>query len=227
MRFTQLQRALSAAVTALASTIAACSSKPASLGPGDDGGDASSGDDTGGSSNGCYSPTVPGVGRSYAPTWDAVWNEIVRTTCATEFCHAGSADFMVLLGEEQGYGAIVGVPAQGPMCAPTGLLRIAPYDAGASLLYLKITRPPCGNKMPFLPGGPTLCPADIDQIARWITCGAPDGDGGCEAGAEGTSDAAPDGADAAQDGGSAAADGASGAAGDAGVALDAAGDHGD
>jgi hypothetical protein len=120
-------------------------------------------------------------GRSYAPTYDAVWNEILHYTCAVEFCHGGSADYLQLPGESAGYAALVGVPAQGPLCAPTGLLRVDPFHPEASLMYLKVTDPPCGGKMPLNVGN--LCPADIDQIARWIACGAPNGDGGCEGGA--------------------------------------------
>jgi hypothetical protein len=120
-------------------------------------------------------------GRSYAPTYDAVWNEILHSNCAVEFCHGGSADYLQLPSESAGYIALVGVPAEGPLCAPTGLVRVAPFHPDASLLYLKVTDPPCGAKMPF--GVGNLCPADIDQIARWIACGAPNGDAGCEDGA--------------------------------------------
>jgi hypothetical protein len=123
------------------------------------------------------------VYRSYAPTYDAVWNEVLHYNCATEFCHGGGvADYLELTSEARGYASLVDAMATGPMCAPTGLKRVDPFQPETSLLYLKITSPPCGSKMPIVYGGPSgLAAGDIDQIRQWIACGAPDGDGGCAA----------------------------------------------
>jgi len=122
---------------------------------------------------------------TYAPTYDAIWNEILLHTCATEFCHAGSADYLHLYSEATGYPALVGAPAQGPLCARTGLLRVDPFHPETSLMYLKITTPPCGAKMP-LSYGCYLDAMQIEQIREGIAGGALDGDaGGSEAGVEG------------------------------------------
>jgi hypothetical protein len=137
-------------------------------------------------------PVDDGV-RTYAPTFDAVWNEILLHTCATEFCHGGSSDYLHLYSEATGYPALVGAPAEGPDCVMTKLLRVDPFHPETSLMYLKVTSPPCGNRMPFLLGSPFLCPPDVAQIRQWIACGALDGDAGCPA--EGGTDAdAVDGA---------------------------------
>jgi hypothetical protein len=69
-------------------------------------------------------------------------------------------------------------------------MRVAPFDPDASLLYLKITTPPCGVRMPagFAFSG-MLPAAQIEQIREWIACGAPYGDAGClEAAAPDASD---------------------------------------
>jgi hypothetical protein len=141
----------------------------------------------------------------YAPTYDAVWNEILLHTCATEFCHGGSADYLQLSSESTGYRSLVGAPAEGPMCATTGLLRVAPFHPERSLMYLKVTSPPCGNKMPFLPGNPSLDPCAVVQIRQWIACGALDGDAGC-AGDAGSDSGGTDAADASSEAGDSAGD---------------------
>jgi hypothetical protein len=127
------------------------------------------------------------VVHTYAPTYNAVWNEILLHTCATEFCHAGSADYLHLYSEAIGYQSLVDAAAQGPQCSKTGLLRVNPYHPETSLLYLKVTNPPCGSRMPLSYGnGVPLDAREIEQIGAWISCGALDGDAGCpvEAGAD-------------------------------------------
>lgn len=43
---------------------------------------------------------------------------------------------------------------------------ITPGSTGASLIYLKLTTPPCGNQMPY--GGPYFDNVQIARVARWI-----------------------------------------------------------
>jgi hypothetical protein len=43
---------------------------------------------------------------------------------------------------------------------------IYPGNTGASLIYLKLTTPPCGNQMPY--GGPYFDDVQIGRLARWI-----------------------------------------------------------
>jgi hypothetical protein len=120
------------------------------------------------------------VVRTYAPTYHAVYSEILAPVCGTEFCHGGASDYLELWSEDKGYTSLVGAPAQGPLCAATGLKRVDPGLPDASLVYLKITHPPCGNKMPLSYGCIGLLdPGDSEQIRQWIACGALDGDAGC------------------------------------------------
>ena len=62
--------------------------------------------------------------------------------------------------------------SHGPECGTSGLELVNPGDAGASLLYLKVTEPPCGNKMPA-EYEPYLDMRQTDQIREWIAIGAP------------------------------------------------------
>jgi hypothetical protein len=126
--------------------------------------------------------SAPGdnVVHTYAPTYSAVWNEILLHDCALEFCHGGSADYLQLSSEAIGFQSLVGAPAEGPLCSKTGLLRVDPFHPETSLMYLKITTPPCGSKMPLGYGAPVVLDSrELDQIRAWIACGALDGDAGC------------------------------------------------
>ena len=108
---------------------------------------------------------------TYAPTYSAVWGEILSPTCALVFCHAGDSDFLQLPNKEGAYASLL-APASGPQCGPTGLKRIEPGHPEQSLLYLKITQPPCGAKMPAYYVDASLDPRQIEQIRAWIAAGA-------------------------------------------------------
>ncbi len=110
---------------------------------------------------------------TYAPTYSAIWNEILQPHCAVVFCHAASADYLILPNEMGGYAALVDAAAQGPLCAPTGLLRVDPYHPETSLMYLKVTNPPCGMMMPAEGAGLPLNSRQTQQIHDWIEAGAP------------------------------------------------------
>ncbi len=111
---------------------------------------------------------------TYNPTYSAVWSEILSPRCALPFCHAGSADYLQLPNETMGYASLVNAPAAGPDCAATGLKRIDPGHPETSLLYLKVTNPPCGMKMPIAYGAPDyLDSLQVAQISKWIAAGAP------------------------------------------------------
>jgi hypothetical protein len=109
---------------------------------------------------------------TYAPTYTAVYGEVLSQSCALAFCHAGQADYLQITSKDEGYRALVNAPAQGPGCA--GLQRVDPGHPETSLLYLKITSPPCGSKMPLLYTGlsGSLDPPQVDQIGQWIEAGA-------------------------------------------------------
>jgi hypothetical protein len=100
---------------------------------------------------------------------------IIQRVCTG--CHGGSGS-LNMSSEALAYANLVGAAgagtaAMGTACGSSGLLRVTPGDALASLLYLKIrggTAPPCGNAMPR--GLPTLPAADIEAIRAWIAAGA-------------------------------------------------------
>jgi hypothetical protein len=109
-----------------------------------------------------------------------VYGEILSPNCALPFCHGGAGDYLQLATADMGYASLVGAHAQGPDCAPTGLERVNPGHPDQSLLFLKITNPPCGSRMPLLYGySGMLTDRQIDQIGQWIACGALPGGGGC------------------------------------------------
>jgi hypothetical protein len=119
--------------------------------------------------------------HTLAPTYHAIYQEVLGPTCGVEFCHGGTADYLQLWTEAEGYQSLVAAPAQGPACAPTGLQRVDPGHPETSLVYLKLTSsPPCGSRMPLeygCAGG--LDAREVEQIRGWIACGALEGDSGC------------------------------------------------
>lgn len=137
--------------------------------PGCSSGSAATGaDDAGGGA-----PADAGPPPTYAPTYSAVWKEILQPSCALLFCHGGSGDYLEFTSEAEGYDALVDAAAEGPLCESTGLQRVAPYHPEASLLYLKVTQPPCGQRMPAEGAGPPLDSRQTQQIRNWIEAGAP------------------------------------------------------
>jgi len=67
------------------------------------------------------------------------------------------------------------------------VLRVAPGDAGASMLYVKITLdasadPLYGSGMPYTAPG-SVCPDAVQTVREWIDQGAAGPSGGCDAGA--------------------------------------------
>jgi hypothetical protein len=159
-------RALPALFSSLMSLSASgCSSgSPAPENPADDA-SPSAGDGEGAADAGA-TPT-------YHPTYSAIWDEILSPTCALPFCHGGSGDYLQLSSKAIGYSSLVGAPASGPDCGATGLRRVDPGNPGTSLLYLKVTSPPCGSKMPIEYGAPEyLDSRQVAQIHDWIVAGA-------------------------------------------------------
>jgi hypothetical protein len=116
--------------------------------------------------------TAPTDTETYQPTFYGVYYEILLPSCALVFCH-GSDGYFTLSRPDHAYASLVSAPASSKECAPTGLLRIQPGSPEQSLLYLKITTPPCGERMPLqLGGGVPLEARRIDQIKTWIERGA-------------------------------------------------------
>jgi hypothetical protein len=114
----------------------------------------------------------PADAATYAPSYYAVYYEVFRKSCALLFCHAADGYF-TLATPELGYETLVDVPASSQECAATGLVRVKPGSPEQSLLYLKITDPPCGELMPLQIGGSIrLEDRRVEQIRQWIEAGA-------------------------------------------------------
>jgi hypothetical protein len=164
-----------AAAAAAALVCAACSAGSV-RGSADD---AASGDDAGVAATMVCSDVAAKTG---APTYDAVYCEILGPSCSFAYCHGGSGDFLQLGTIDLGYPSLVNAPAEGPACAPTGLKRVTPGKPYDSLMFLKFTDPPCGSRMPLSYGfSMELTRPQVDQIGQWIACGALPGDAGCPA----------------------------------------------
>jgi hypothetical protein len=104
-----------------------------------------------------------------------VYDAVIRARCAA--CHSDAPSFGGLAffpGAAMAYASLVAVPA-GPaeanLCRDSGLLRVQPGDPERSLLFLKLTQPPCGSKMP-----PAVYPqateAQVSLVRQWIADGA-------------------------------------------------------
>ncbi len=108
---------------------------------------------------------------TYAPTFTAVYGEILSPVCAGPFCHGAGNEFLLMSSKGVAYSATVGVISHGPACADSGLTIVTPGDPDASLLYLKVTDPPCGNRMPAA-YEPYLDARQTEQVRQWIATGA-------------------------------------------------------
>lgn len=105
-----------------------------------------------------------------------VFPKLVRIKCGA--CHNDAPSFGGLAffpgGPEFAYANLVGVPSgdkEGYLCAGSGLKRVEPGDPDKSLMYLKITAPPCGGKMPPAAFG-TATPEQVALVRQWILDGA-------------------------------------------------------
>ncbi|HEY6460709.1 MAG TPA: hypothetical protein VIY73_11180 [Polyangiaceae bacterium] len=150
---------------------------------------ATSGCGTQGSLNTCHSTLgakSTGMGLDYSLDAGAVFAELLGD--------AGTGRVAANIGSTNG----------------THVLRVVPYDAGASMLYIKLTldsgaNADYGSGMPLNDPG-SVCPAAAQAVADWINSGATfepspadaGGDGATDGGTDGESDG---GVDAGADGG--------------------------
>lgn len=110
-------------------------------------------------------------GQGAPATFTEVYDEILFPRCAESICHGGAAGELDLTTRDGAYLALVGVQAAGPQCMSSGMVRVAPGDPDASLLYDKLSSTPsCGERMPI---GTPLTDAELARIASWIAAGAP------------------------------------------------------
>jgi hypothetical protein len=125
---------------------------------GDTNGGGGGGDDDGGAASG-------------PPKLSDVYKDILGRNCSGPLCHSSAVGGnLVMSSPATAYDNLVGQPAAGDKCGDSGLTRVVPGDAEASLLYLKLTNTAdCGDAMPVT--GP-LESAQIDEIKAWIEAGA-------------------------------------------------------
>ena len=132
-----------------------------------------------GSSEGTTDPGNNPGGDPMAPTWTAIWdNIIVGTGCnGGALCHAGTVGSLTMNDKDEAHAALVGMPAMGTNtsgtnqdCVDSGLTRVVAGDPANSLLMQKLDgMQTCGVQMP---PGALLEEAQRNQIRTWIMNGA-------------------------------------------------------
>jgi uncharacterized membrane protein len=115
-------------------------------------------------------------GSASAMSFSEVYDRVIRVRCGA--CHNDAPSFGGLAffpgGAATAYANLVGVPAgqeQTYRCKDSGLLRVKPGDPEHSLIYLKLTAPPCGSKMPPAAFG-TVSDEQVELVRAWIAAGA-------------------------------------------------------
>lgn len=106
-----------------------------------------------------------------------VYPKLIRTKCGA--CHNDAPSFGGLAffpgGPETAYMNLVNQPAGNSRpdfkCKDSGLIRVVPGDPEHSLMYLKLTNPPCGSKMPSGIAG-MATPEQLELVRQWILDGA-------------------------------------------------------
>jgi hypothetical protein len=127
-----------------------------------------------GAAAGSGSAAQAGAGKlSFA---NDIFPAVIRSKCSA--CHNDAPSFGGLAffpgGPEFAYGNLVGVPSgsgEGYKCRDSGLKRVQPSDPEHSLIYLKLTNPPCGTKMPPAAFG-QVTPEQVELVRTWIEQGA-------------------------------------------------------
>jgi hypothetical protein len=115
-------------------------------------------------------PDAEEPARTYAPTFSAVWAEVLYSSCGASYCHSGDQTGLMLMTADQAYDDLVGKSPKGVDCRDSGLLLVEPGHPESSLIYLKVVDPPCGALMPYRLG--RIPDRDIEQMRRWIELGA-------------------------------------------------------
>lgn len=190
-----------AALVAVACAVGACGSEGSPASPSFRGGsvlDATSVPADGGDAS--YAVCPPGLDASFTDLLDRVLSTQASCGTATPFnCHSPSGASAFGIGHSLNmaladsgvdggldaaaiYAELVNHPAANLGCIPTAdagcpeLDRVVPGDAGASLLYVKLTLrtttdPVYGAGMPLSAPG-SICPEALDAFKTWIDQGA-------------------------------------------------------
>lgn len=128
-----------------------------------------------------YAVCPPGLDASFP---DLLQRVFATASCGTNnpnSCHSktgatAAGDLLDFTGDAGAvYAALVGRKATN-ISGDTAVLRVAPFDAGASMLYIKLslktlTDPHYGAGMPLTAPG-SVCPEALDAVKTWINEGA-------------------------------------------------------
>jgi hypothetical protein len=110
-------------------------------------------------------------------SFNEVYEKVLRVRCGS--CHNDAPSFGGLAmfpgGPAVAYGNLVDVPAGHEdtfKCKDSGLLRVKQGDPEQSLIYLKVTAPPCGKMMPSGGLGGVVTAEQVSLLRQWIMDGA-------------------------------------------------------
>jgi hypothetical protein len=113
-------------------------------------------------------PAADGAAPPAKVTFTEVYDQVLNGSCLS--CHTGiigQFDGLDMSTKATAYANTVNKSSS--RCAPETL--VVPGHAESSLLYLKVTSPPCGSLMPQ--NAPALPQSSLDLIKTWIDEGAP------------------------------------------------------
>lgn len=124
-------------------------------------------DCTDGNVGDCIVGEAPNITLS-APTWTAIYDEVLGPWCAG--CHAaGGSTGLDLSSRDAALRALRRPAGGGPSCASG--IYLDPANPDASLLLVKLgASPGCGSAMPI--GGPPMPAEVVAGIRSWIASGA-------------------------------------------------------
>ena len=118
---------------------------------------------------------APAAGSGKLSFATDVYEMVIRRRCSA--CHNDAPSFGGLAffpSAAMAYSSLVDVPAgsaEANQCKNSGLVRVKPGDPEHSLMYLKLTKPPCGSQMPpAAVAQPT--PEQVELVRKWIADGA-------------------------------------------------------
>jgi hypothetical protein len=120
---------------------------------------------------GCGDDGDDGDGETSAATFTVVTTDVVNElNCGGPFCHSTIAGGFTLSKDKTTmHSTFLEGSGHAAECMDSGIDYVVPGDPDASLLYLKLTNPPCGKLMP---DGKVLDPSAIDSVRAWIEAGA-------------------------------------------------------
>lgn len=112
----------------------------------------------------CTTPPGPSFKARIQPIFTSYCQSCHNTGSGT-----GYEQTQLSLAAAVAYASIVNVKAKQSDDVGRTIMRVMPYYSDSSYLYMKITNPPFGVKMPM---NGTLTQAQIDLIKQWIDGGA-------------------------------------------------------